>query len=43
MHPGETDKEPLDAVEGNGPTAIKSKWQVKHAYIVKSELRNPIT
>ena len=34
MHPGETNKALLDAVKGNGPTAIKSKWQVCHTYMV---------
>ena len=33
MCPGETNETLLDAVEGDGPTAIKSKWQVCHAYM----------
>ena len=33
MYPGETNKALLDAVEGKGPTTIKLKWQVCHAYM----------
>lgn len=34
IHPGETNEALLDTVEGNGPTAIKLKWQVCHMYMV---------
>ena len=33
MYPGETNEALLDAVEGEGPTATKSKWRVCHAYM----------